>query len=87
VLGAGSLDGLAGQNLNVGDQGVFFLIKTDLAWRDGTRPIFELIGVPTDSYFLLGSDQLYHGRFNEKPVSLDQLIGSIASRRETLVNP
>lgn len=74
-------------NLKVGDEAVIFAVKTDLAWRDGTRPILELIGDPMDAHFIRGDDGLYHGRPNEKPVSLKELITQIAQRRQTLVQP
>jgi hypothetical protein len=74
-------------DLKVGDEAVIFAIQTDLAWRDGTRPILELIGSPTDAHFIRGDDGLYHGRPNEKPVSLKELITQVAQRRQTLVQP
>lgn len=100
ALGASPVDGQADKegdevitqsgpdhDLKVGNEAVIFAIQTDLAWRDGTRPILELMGVPRDAHFIRGDDGQYHGRPNEKPVSLEELINRVAQRRETLVQP
>ena len=74
-------------DLKLGDETVIFVRQTDLAWRDGTRSILELMGNPADAHLIRGDDGLYHGRWTEGPVSLDELINRIAQRRETLVQP
>jgi hypothetical protein len=87
VLGNSPLDGQADHALKEGDQAVVFARQTELAWRNGRRSIFQLLGVPSDAHFILRDDGLYHGRWNEEPVSFEQLLNRIAQRRETLVQP
>lgn len=87
ILGNSPLDGIAEHSLKVGDQAAFFVNKTEIAWREGNKTVFILLGVPTDSYFLLGKDGLYHGRYNEPPISIEQLISQISDRREVITQP
>jgi hypothetical protein len=85
ALGSSPLDGHADHDLKVGDQAVFFVRQTELAWRDGVRPILELMTVPSYAYFQRGSDGLYHGPLLGKPLSIEDVINQIAQRRATLV--
>lgn len=87
ALGASPLEGQADHSLQVGNEALVFAVETDLVWRDGTRPILELAGAPEDAHFIRGQDGLYYGRWTDRPVSLDELVGQIAQRRETLVQP
>jgi hypothetical protein len=79
--------GSSGHNLAIGDQAVFFVHQTEIAWRGDPKPAVVLTGgAPWDAYFILEDDGLYHsGRFNESPLSLEQLIEQIAQRREVIV--
>lgn len=87
ALGRSPLEVRADYALKEGDQAVIFARQTKLDWRDGRRPIFQLLGVPSDAHFILGDDELYHGRWNEEPISFEQLLNRIGQRRETLVQP
>ena len=88
VLGSSPLEGSADHDLKMDDQAVIFAGSGEIAWRGGTmRPVLLLAGAPSDSHFILGGNGLYRGRWNEEPVSLEQLIDRIAQRRETLVQP
>lgn len=87
ILGNSPLDGRADHDLKVGDQGVFFVRKTELDWQGGTRPIIQLLGVPSNSYFLSDASGLYTGALLDKPTSLTDIISQIASQRPTLVQP
>lgn len=88
VLGRSPLEGSADHDLKMDDQAVIFADSGEIAWRGGTmRPVLLFTGVPSDSHFILRDNGLYEGRWNEEPVSLEQLIDRIAQRRETLVQP
>jgi hypothetical protein len=88
VLGSSPLEGSADHDLKVDDQAVIFARAGEIAWRGGTmRPVWLLTGAPSDSHLILGDNGLYAGRWNEGPVSLEQLISRIAQRRDTLVQP
>jgi hypothetical protein len=75
-------------DLQVGDEIIVFARKTELAWRDGKRPIWQLIGLPTESYLLKGDDGLY--RFQNSPtkgegvLSLETLMAQIAQKRQVI---
>ncbi len=86
VLGTSPLDGLSDDSLKVGDQAIFFILNTELAWRGGKHSINELIGVPSDSFFLKGSDGLYHGRSGEPAYTLPEMIEKISAQREVIKN-
>ena len=89
VLGKSPLDGHADHSLKVGDQAIIFAVQTDLVWRNekGTKQIFELVGVPSDAHFIVGDDGLYHGRPDENPFLLAEVINRVAQRRPILVEP
>ena len=88
ALGISPLEGSADHDLQLGDQAVIFAVARDLAWRGGTtRPIVRLTNAPTESYYIQKDDGLYQGRWNEDSVSLEALIGRVAERRETLIQP
>ena len=69
------------QGLRVGDQVVVFVRQTKLAWRGGVHPATMLMGVPTQSYFKLGEDGLYHGALLKEP--LDRIFRYVGSRNES----
>jgi len=87
ALGRSPLEARADHALKEGDQAVIFARQKELVWRDGRRPVIKLMGNPSDAHFILGDDGLYHGRWNEGPVSFEQLLNRIAPRREILVQP
>jgi hypothetical protein len=84
VVGHSPLEGRPDHALSAGDQAVVFARQTELVWRDGSRSIFQLLGVPSDAYYIVGDDGLYHGRWDEGPVSLVELLDRIARRREII---
>lgn len=67
--------------LQVGQQGVFFLRHTELAWRGGPKAVVYFMGYPAHSYLLLGDDGLYHGGPDDLALSLDDLIQMIHDLR------
>lgn len=79
--------------LQDGDNVVMFARNSELAWREGTKPILQLMSAPEQSYFLQGDDGLYRtAQLNarnqpEKAVSLDDLLTRIAQKRPTIVQP
>ncbi len=84
VLGNSPIETPNDDHLQVGEQGIFFIKETEIAWKEGNKVVNSFLGVPSDSYFLLGGDGLYHGRANETPVSLEELIQQISDQREIL---
>jgi hypothetical protein len=76
VLGTSPLDGHADYDLTPGTQAVFFVSRTDLAWRDGTHPVLVFVGNPADSYYRQASNGLFRGQ------SLSDLSGDIVARRD-----
>jgi len=70
-------------NLLVGQQVVLFAQQTEIAWRGGARPALILMGVPSDAYFRLEADGLYHGNLIKEPLSLAELLSRIAAERAT----
>jgi hypothetical protein len=89
ALGVSPVDGIADHNLKDGVRAVFFIVQTELAWRGKTtRPIFEFIGAPTESYYLLGSDGLYYdGRPDAQALSFEDIVKIVAQRRTDLIQP
>ncbi|MFN8439603.1 MAG: hypothetical protein U0175_02480 [Caldilineaceae bacterium] len=69
-------------DLVAGDQAVFFIDKTELAWRGGVRPVLYLATYPGQSYFKLGGEGLYHGELLEGAFTLDELKAKILAERE-----
>jgi hypothetical protein len=74
-------------SLQVGDVGIFFVVRTELAWRGGvvgnqaTRPIIRFIGYPEYGYLR----QLANGQYrsedpSEQTTSLDQVIRKLRER-------
>lgn len=91
VLGgspSGSVDGAVqisdnvAHNLKVGDEAVFFVVKRNLAWQNGTYPILRFMGNPMMGYLLKGNDGLYRleGAQNNPGISINQLVEQIAKR-------
>lgn len=89
LIGSSPLDGYGDHNLKEGVEAVFFMRQTEIAWREGgTRPIFELMTAPVYSYFQLGGDGLFHDeRPDGRPLSLEDIVKSIAQRRAILAQP
>lgn len=83
VLGESPLDGAADHDLALGDQAIFFVRHTDLAWREsGSRPIQQLVGTPLDSYYRQRTDGLFSRPADSEPVSMTELTAQIGQRRE-----
>jgi len=69
--------------LQVGNEVVIFARQSELTWREGSRPILQLMSEPQKSFFLLGDDGLYRTeQIEEKAVSLDELVERIAQKRD-----
>lgn len=82
VLGESSLTGAADHDLAIGDQAVFFVRHTDLAWREGrSRPIQQLVSAPLDSYYRQRSDGLFSRPGESEPVTLRDITTEIGQRR------
>lgn len=69
----------------VGDEAIFFIKQTDLAWRGGLHRVLYLMGNPGDSYFKLGTDGLYHGGLLKEQggLTIEQLNARIQEERAT----
>jgi len=90
ALGTSPLDGIADHNLKGSDQAVFFIVQSQLAWREGgTKPILEFMGGPEYSYFLQGKDGLCHYEYlgDVLAVSFDEAVSLVAQERTTLIQP
>lgn len=87
VLGNSPLDENAshdGFKALAGSEVVVFARYTDLDWDDGSRPIVQLLGLPTESYLLKGSDGLYRLSQTDLAsagISLSDLEAQIADLR------
>ena len=68
--------------LEVGNQGVFFVISSEFPWRDGKRPIIGFLGNPQEGYLLLGADGLYHSALVPDGISLNELTRQITESRQ-----
>lgn len=68
--------------LEIGNQGVFFVISTQFPWRDGKRPVIGFLGYPPDSYLLAGRDDLYYSQLVPEGISLDDLVKQINETRQ-----
>ncbi len=99
VLGASPLDGgtmngdgytivQAGGNheMKVGDQVIFFVSQIGLAWREGGIRTLMMIYPPLDNFVQM-PDGTYYDPWDNGSISLDVLIGEIAGRRTTFVQP
>ena len=73
--------------MKVGDQAVFFLGQTtEIAWREGgSRKL--LMSYPPLNAFVQRPDGTYYDPWDYGSISLEELIGEIAGRRTTLVQP
>ncbi len=73
--------------MKVGDQVLLFAGQVpEFSWREGgTRNL--LMGDPGLGAFVQMPDRTYHDPWNNESISLDVLIGEIAGRRTTLVQP
>lgn len=75
-------------SLQVGSEVVIFLRRSEMAWRDGKRPILQLMSAPEKSCFLRGDDGLYQtAHQNEGMTSLDKLMARIERRRAAQERP
>lgn len=84
VLGTSSMDSpsQADHQLKPGDQVIVFLQSAELAWREGTRPVWRFVAAPAESALALQSDGLYHdGWRDESPLTLEDLEVQIAQQR------
>lgn len=83
VTAIGDTPDQASGELVVGNEVVVFAQQTDMAWRGGgTRPILELMGVPTESYLVKGNDGLYHpANETQGSLSLEDLLAKVAEQR------
>jgi len=90
VVGSNPLDEYADPNvhgLREGVQAVTFVRQTQLTWREGRPTVLMFMGCPSDAHYILADDGLYHGRWNEQPVSLEELLKRIAQQREIVAQP
>ena len=89
VLGRSPKDGYADHALQKDSQAVFFIMKTELAWRGNeTRPVFIFIGAPAYSYFMKRSDGLYHDERSEAlALSFEDIVNFVAERRVDVITP
>lgn len=67
--------------LEIGYQGVFFVIGIEFPWRDRTRPMIGFLGNPIEGYLLAGSDGLYYSPLVPDGISLDELTVQIIENR------
>ena len=67
-------------NLQVGDEVVVLAQKTEMAWRDGSRAIWQLMGLPSESFLRQGTDGLYY-LGNTVQGSLENVIEQIHAKR------
>jgi hypothetical protein len=87
ALGLSPAVGESAHGLKVGDEGVFFIKKTDLAWRDGKRSVMVLVGDPSQSYLRKLENGYYRGTLAQTPLTIDQIVKTILQRRELMVQP
>jgi len=69
------------QGLAIGDEVVIFVGQTELAWLGGVRPSTMLLGEPTQSYFKLAGDGLYHGDLLPEALPLEAFMQRIREER------
>lgn len=70
--------------LRVGSEVVMFVRHSEMAWRDGKRPILQLMSAPEKSCFVRGNDGLYQtAHQGERRLSLEELIIRIEQERAT----
>lgn len=71
-------------SLRVGSEVVMFVRHSEMAWRDGQRPILQLMSAPEKSCFVRGNDGLYQtAHQGERRLSLEELIIRIEQERAT----
>jgi len=87
ILGVSPLEGHADYNFRVGDSGIYFAKSTDLAWRDGSRTMNMLIGVPESSYLLADKDGVFSGQLFGQSMSLDEVARLVAQQRAPTNQP
>ncbi|GAB4582105.1 MAG: hypothetical protein Fur0022_48600 [Anaerolineales bacterium] len=83
--------GGAEYELTVGDQVIFFASRRDIAWRGGGTQQLLMSYPPLDLFIQL-PDGMYNDPWDQdqevtKAISFEALLGEIAARRETLVQP
>jgi len=75
-------------SLQVGSEVVMFIRHSEMAWREGKRPILQLMSSPEKSGFLRGRHGLYEtAHLQEEKASLDELIARIAQKRPVVTQP
>lgn len=85
VLGTSPKEEYPDYTLSEGDQVVMFLKKGDIAWREtGVRNVLIFNGSPYQSLYVQNPDGQYELQWAKKMVTLDELIGQIASLRTIL---
>lgn len=87
VLGTSPFDGEADHDLKMGDQVIVFTRSTELTWREGKKPIIQLMGPPVNSYLKQEVGGSYSGRLWSQATSLDEMIRQIKDIRNTPVQP
>jgi hypothetical protein len=60
---------------------VFFVIQTNVAWRDGLLSVRRTTNTDTDSILVVGDDR-YPGQPNDEAARLNEIVQDIAERRE-----
>lgn len=84
VLGGSPLEkgfDSAERPLQIGDETVILARQTELAWRDGTRLVWYLLGNPYQSYLVKSADGLYHLPDSADGFTTDSLLTQIAQVR------
>lgn len=70
----------AEHDLHIGDQAVFFVVRRELAWRGGTRPITRLTNAPTYSYWKEQNGRYRSPNPDVVLLSLEDIAAKIAER-------
>ncbi len=70
----------------VGQRAVFFIVQTDIAWRDGLRTVLRTTNTDGDSIIVVGDDRA-SAQPNDEAARLEQIVQDIAERREILPQP
>ena len=70
-------------SLQVGNEVFVMARKTDLAWRGGTRRIWQLLGMPKESYYVRDGDGLYKfgAKLSDPGVSVHTLTAQTLKAR------
>jgi hypothetical protein len=74
--------GLGESALAEGQQGLFFVQQSSLAWRDGERQVLRPTGAPAQSYLATKADgQLFNPAAEIAPSSQDEIVSRILAIR------